>query len=312
MINVGLLTTWDERCGIAEYGKNLAKHMPDTDVQFHILQRPQWNVDYLLSAAAHVDLFHLNYEPGLFTWLNATTIQQMKAAGKSKPFILTLHTSHAGDNRGPFTDLFDKVIVHEKTLDGFDFIPQGVPTVTTSRNDPYNPFIVGTVGFPFPWKGFDIVAQATAKLGLACRVIAPKSHHWDAEGVARYLYTLNPELQVITDWLEQDQVIHKLRECSVNVFAYQGHPAGISGAVKLGVAAQRPLVVTMCRQFRDMYETHPEELYIADPVNVDTVAEAIDLAIKERKFPNALYEENKWSVVVALYKQVYLDALNLR
>jgi glycosyltransferase involved in cell wall biosynthesis len=307
-MRVGLITTWEERCGIAEYAKNLVNSVTalNDGVTFEVLDVRQSQAA-IHAATISCDVVVFNYEPGLYQHLPIVEMVHLLRRTQ-KACILILHTSHAGDNRSVLTAPFTRVVVHEKTQDGFVHIPMGVPAPSPRVRDVV-PNLVGTVGFPFPWKGFDIVAQATAKLDLMCLVIAPDSPHWDTYAVAKYLREQNPNLSVNTAWNSQEDVVEMLSQCAVNVFAYSGHPAGISGAVKLGVAAQRPLVISTCRQFRDMLEYYPEEVYVADPLSVDTVVEQIQLALYTRKFPVRMLQENAWPVVASMYRNVYLEAL---
>src|SRR5690348_805968 len=120
-MKVAMLTTWNERCGIAAYAQQLVsaiKHVDyaqsETDVtDFWILGRDTWPLFPFQLDLSSYDIIHLNYEPGLFSWLPPATIR-----GLGKKTVLTLHTTHEGDNRNwPMAQVFDRVIVHEKTTD---------------------------------------------------------------------------------------------------------------------------------------------------------------------------------------------------
>src|SRR2546428_357792 len=112
MLKVGLLTSWNERCGIAEYAKNLvfntSRENTYSDVEQVVLNINTFNSENTLLFRPE-DIIHINYEPGLFGWLTTSCINHLKAMGKKT--VLTLHTSHDGDNRSEFTNAFDRVVV---------------------------------------------------------------------------------------------------------------------------------------------------------------------------------------------------------
>lgn len=303
MLTCGLLTTWGERCGIAEYAVNLVNSVPD--VSFKIIARP-W--EHALETIRSCDVVVVNHEPGLFQWMDHNTIKQMQFAGKRKPVILIMHTSNAVNNRSVFTSAFDKVVVHEKTPDGFVHIPHGIVEQDVSLVI-RDVFRVGTVGFPFPWKGFSLVAEACKVLGYPCRIIAPESRHWDTNGVECHLRSFNPDVEYIKEWLSVKDTIIKLAECSVNVFAYQGGNAGISGAVRLGIAAQRSVVISRCRQFRDLYEDYNSQFYVAENLTVDGLAHQISLAVASRIVPRKVLEDQGWSKVGKMYSELIVNSV---
>ena len=296
MTTVALATTWDERCGIAEYAKNLFLYCPAYFKVIYTL-----NEGAISDLARGTDILCFNYEPGLFPWLNEQTIRHFDCHKK----VLILHTSHEGYNRNIFTGSFDQVVVHERTLDSFAHIPMGIPEYRP-RHLPEDHFgRIGTFGFPFPWKNFPAVVSAVKSLGLMSTVIAPESSHWDANHVKQYLMDLDPNVQVITQYLEQTRVIDILGRCEVNVFAYSGANAGISGAVRQGLASARPLVLTRCRMFRDLFD-YEDEITFVDDERPDTIAKGIETALANpQKVPNRVLTDMSWEVCGQKYLELF-------
>jgi hypothetical protein len=182
MKTVALITPWNDRCGIAEYAKYLVQYLPkDIVVKIANIAEPNWS-----SIANEADILHFNYEPGLFPSLSASDILRLKGVKKT---MMTLHTSHSGNNRTPLTSAFDLVVVHEKTLDGFYHIPHGVIPLSKKRpsSSMYGKPTIGTAGFPFPKKGFHQVVLTAKALEMACLIIAPESRHWDTHQVKEFL-----------------------------------------------------------------------------------------------------------------------------
>lgn len=300
-MRVALITTWNERCGIAEYAKGLVQAMGhvNKDISFKVFERP-WN-DLTPSALQDCDVVHLNYEPGLFQFIiNTGTVESWKLFGKKT--VLTLHTSHEGNNRSLFTNVFHRVVVHEKTTDGFTHIPMGLLPLHEDAYVPVEKDLVGTAGFPFPWKGFSEVADATARLGLRCLVIAPESRHWNTYEVQQDIKRRNPNSTYLTEWMEEATVKVALARCAVNVFAYGGGNSGISGAVRLGLASRRPIVISRCRQFRDLFE-YPDEVTVIGSSLTEAIQSAI--AEQETRKPKRILEDMNWIECARKYEQVY-------
>jgi hypothetical protein len=315
-MKIALFTSGDERCGIAEYGKNLQNSIqqlkPDIEWLNYYHNNP--DISSPVGRFKETDIVVINYEPGLFTWLTASTIRGWKSYGKK--MVLILHTSHEGDNRTEFTNTFDRVIVHEKTQDGFTYIPMGITDIDfeeSNKSGNICDFIridtirIGTAGFPFNWKGFHPLAIACQRFGFQFRCIMPESRHVDIEPMRKVILEANPSAEIITDWLPEREVIQKLHDCHVNVFAYEGGNLGISGAVRLGIAAKRPLVISKCRQFRDLIEDYSDEVIILEEYSVEGIIAAIGKAIGSKRIPDRIIRDMNWKVVGEKYVQVFKE-----
>lgn len=111
--------------------------------------------------------------------------------------------------------------------------------------------VVGTVGFPYGWKNFDLLAEASAAAGWALVLLAPGATQ---DQVARWR-ALNPASLVRTDFVPREAVVAHLAGCDATAFLYANANTGTSGAIRQGLAARRPVLATCqegCRQFRDL------------------------------------------------------------
>lgn len=314
-MKIALVTSCEERCGIAEYARNLLTNLYETspgEATFEVIPH---TVSYgeikSFIYERKCDVVHFNYEPGLFGgWLP----QHIRSLGK--PTLLTLHTSQDGSNRSEFTDSFTRVVVHEGQDEGnIRYIPMGIPQY--KGNDVEESCIsydVGTCGFPFPWKGFPEVVKACKLLGLRCLVIAPESRHANALQMRDQLHAIynNGRLSVNTKWNTQDQVIARLKNCKVTVFAYHGNNYGISAACRLGLATGNPIIVSTSRQFRDLQPYVDEIDFISQPPDPEEIARAILNQLDEstKKVPKRVLSDFSFKRVGEMYMNQYRELIS--
>lgn len=294
-IRVALVTSWNTRCGIAEYAINLVSST--VGVRHEII--PEFS--QVVSRSQESEIVVLNCELGLFRTFPWHDLKTLRSQGKK--ILMILHNTTAGNNRSPLTDLCDAVVVHEETTDGFWHIPHGVPEF--SRWPSSYKKCLGMAGFPFNWKGFHPAAQAAAMVGLGFKAIMPRSDHVDVEPMVKVVKETVPDAEIITDYLPEHEVIRQLAECMIVAFPYMGGATGISGAVRMGIAAQRPLVVTRDRQFRDLFK-YEDEIYFVQDSLAETVKQAYnDFEMGCESIPCKVYEETRWSKVGEMYVDVY-------
>lgn len=168
--------------------------------------------------------------------------------------------------------------------------------------------VLGTIGFPFPWKNYDSLAQVTRDLGWALLLIAPQAT--DAQ-IATWRMT-NPDTHVRTEFLPRQTALSLLSGCDATAFTYVCHNTGQSGALLQGIAARKPVIaLKTCRQFRALYE---------DPLGRSTIKWAetfLDVAAHlrhvkiQRIDPGilALAEQESWAGVGLKHIQLYQELL---
>lgn len=301
MINVALVTSWNERCGIAEYASNLIENC--IGVKFIVIPRST-SMTEAFNLLSTCNVFVLNYEPGILGHWNKDIINSIRI-----PKVLILHTSHDGDNRTDFTSAFNRVVVHEQTSDGFTYIPMGIPKCSKRVPDVY--YDVATVGFPFPWKGFTQVVDACKLLNLYCLVIAPESRHADASQMKAHLLSLSNKVTVATEWLNQEQIIQLLSGAKVTAFPFHGGNYGISASCRLGLATGNPIVLSRCRQFRDLFQYEDEIEFVDQPPTSENVAIAIQnqLYFKTSKKLYKVLDDFSWVRSGLMYKRLFAELI---
>lgn len=277
--NVLAVTSWGGACGIANYAEMLQDGLyagAPGRVQLHMdaaALDPAVALARLAGPPRVFDLVWLNYHAGLHSRWTDTTIGVIRNLGY--PVVVTYHDTYDGTD-SPNTAQCKRIlaaatlgIVHEP-IDPADvpgehihYLRQGVPAsrwrVEIDRG--YNGLlkfpaqpILGTAGFDFPWKNYTRLAELTAELGWAFMVV---SNNLTQERQDE-LRSKNPYLLAYPGFKSTHEIVSLLSACDATAWMYECHNSGTSGAIRLGIAAGKPLfVLKSCRQFRDLREPTP-------------------------------------------------------
>lgn len=285
MIEILAISTDGIDCGISAYLDLLRTHLP-TDLILRC--DPDWldpraffaQLDEIREYQGP-QVVWLNYHAALHSRWTPNQILQLRQVGL--PVVVTYHdtgvpngpqcintynaTIHQWEAAGT-----GRFVVHEPCADLPEaiYLRQGIPDwapppairIGTGSPDPTLDWvwwlglgarpILGTVGFPFPWKNYDLLADATAEAGWSLLLLAPRATQMQIEEWRRR----NPWTAVIREFLPQDQVVSSLAACDATAFLYMCANTGTSGAIRQGIAARKPVLATEgCRQFRDLWET---------------------------------------------------------
>lgn len=305
MTHVLMSTTWKEKCGIAEYAYNLSSHLT-TDVQLSIVHCSEgWDATCNRALEIKADIVHFNYEPGILPWLTPGQVLHLRNIGKKT--VLTLHTSREAANETSLTRCFDKVVVHEETREtrngsNFVHIPHGIRV--GPKTNIKNGYIV-SAGFPFGWKNFPVVAQVAKNLGKRCLIIMPESGHVAYAPVKMQCLQAHPDCEFITDWMTQEETLRLMAECDCSVFAYGGANYGISGAVRFGIGAHRPTVISLCRQFHDLRKYDGYGIYLASGCSVAEIEQATRRALEVGSEATECIADMNWTKTAKQYEDLY-------
>ncbi len=253
-----LLVTSEGACGIAEHSAYLTEAVRAADSSIEI----RWHTD-LHPASVHPwlapDIVHLNYHGALHSQWGPHSIREVQSRGIK--VIVTYHDT--GVPNSPqchrLHDVADAFIVHEP-CDDLPFARywrQGIPappysfTLQAGLEPPTDRMVVGSVGFPFPWKHFDLLAEASWEAGWGLSLQTPGAKEYQVE----HWQKLNPHSTITTTFQDRRSVVEVLTRCDATAFLYDNANTGTSGAIRQGIAARKPLLATpypMGRQFRDL------------------------------------------------------------
>lgn len=173
--------------------------------------------------------------------------------------------------------------------------------------------VLGTVGFNFPWKNFDRLCELTASLGWAIVIL---SNNATQEDVDRW-WTMNPHSHIVTGRLEERTIVSYLAACDATAFPYECSNTGTSGAIRLGIAARKPVLAFRdCRQFRDLYAAYPRDLaWVKDWPDLEGMLDrhmgaGSGVPWQEPRVAS-MARKDSWSNVAKVYHALYRQVLGV-
>lgn len=312
-IRVGLVTTWGTACGIAEHSAVLKQSVERLDPLVELVPMPEaLDPDALEGSLAVMDLLHLNYHAALHSRWTPERIARVQSLGI--PVTVTYHDTGVPNSEQcqRIVDAADATIVHEP----FDDLPahkavyirMGVPdwpdTSIRQLRFRQRP-VLGTVGFPFPWKNYDELCRVTAAAGWALQLIAP--NHTASDKMRWESFNQHVE---VYDFVNRREAVELLAGCDATAFCYTCANTGQSGAILQGIAARKPVIAfssAICRQFRALYMDRLGRDTIRWADSFDHVREMLQ-TIQPARFDAgivALAEQESWYRVAGRYLGIW-------
>lgn len=258
-----------QRCGIHEYGRNLADALSSSrSLTVHYCECD--DAETLKTSVDRVrpNLLLLNYNPGTMPWFTAEV--SSRYAGLPR---VELRHEFAQDVDVPDDPRFSHHILPDPTLDleGPRLFSCGryVPYFTMRTPAPRIPTI-GSFGFGTPNKGFDELIlrvqhefdEAIIRLNIPWNdVVDPEGRmaHATVERCRRLLFKDSIHLSITHDFLDREGILDWLSANTLNAFFYNGPSMlGISSVVDYALAVDRPLAVTMNPMFRHLRDVRPK------------------------------------------------------
>lgn len=330
-MRVLMVTSDREQCGIREYGRMLQAAIRSVDVEIEEFPHPD---RHALSSAIHddgldlksYDLLFVNHHAALCASWTAEYVKSLQDAGIR--VVVTQHdtfeTSQIMQERGFECWISADAWVTHELVQGLQyctpgnpdtaryrtyFVPQGVPAAPPATQLFEKPTL-GLFGFDFPWKNFDLALKVAGEAGWGVRLLAPGATD---DRVAAWQEML-PGVSIERRYLHTAEVVRELASCWATAFLYTCGNSGTSGAIRLGLAARRPVVAFKCRQFRDLYDKLGVWWADGEDELADFLEMIRDPAIQEVqvKLVSQTAEEMSWARVAQRYKEIYERVLELR
>lgn len=314
-MRVGLVTSWPPwKCGIAEYGVNLTKHK-QPDVEYKIIVGASWAKPFtdeqVFSEAQDCDIVHMSWEYGMMLPLTPEPFFKLRNQGKK--LVLSYHNVWPGGPKPEHAAMFPPfhtILSHDKQAAeeyGYTHIPHGIVEAETVSDDKVERKL-GMAGFPKFNKGGHIMARVAKELGLGVLLFAPHSIHADAGGTSAYVRTFVPDAEIVHDFMPHEYIVRRLSECiaTCGLWATHSQESGVSGSVRLGIGAKRPVVATRALMYRDL-RPYDDEIYFveSDTPTFENVLPVVKQALEGKKRPNRIIKDMNWTKVAEMHAQVY-------
>lgn len=291
-MKVLLVTTWNAVCGISEHAFYLKEAIEQADPSIVVTPsqealdptHPSLRFD---PPSTKPDWIILNYHMALHSRWSPEYIQSVQRQGIK--VLVVLHDSGVPNSEQAKALLVaDVMIVHEpaEDLPGAVYLRQGVPDWSGFLEFPRFVYkdswcgprpIVGSIGFPFPWKNLDLLAEASAEAGWAMLLLAPNATPAQVDRWTR----LNPHSLIETRFTDRVTALAMLTGCDATAFLYANANTGTSAAIRLGIATRKPVLASTadaCRQFRDLAKDNIgcTAMHWVDDLSVLGVADALE------------------------------------
>src|SRR3990167_4023250 len=217
-MKVRLVTSWNVACGIAQHSKLLMEGVQRADSTIEVMPDSE-SLDPACLPDGGFDLLHLNMHAALHSRWLPEHIRAIQARGI--PCLLTYHDPFAGTAAQPNSEkchalyaVADAFIVHEAVEDLPNAIHwrHGVPEIQPPQNlerpsfaSPARP-IIGSAGFDFGWKNYDLLCEAAALAGWRVLLIGPYFtearikdwQQWQPDGIFPVLNRLPSQAEVVS------------------------------------------------------------------------------------------------------------------
>ncbi|MHC4733093.1 MAG: glycosyltransferase family protein [Planctomycetota bacterium] len=232
-LQVLLVTSPNDHCGIYQYGQLLKESVVQHKIRIVEERNPNFH-EIIVPRGTHI--IHVNHHAALHSSWILDYIRVLQNDGYK--VVVTQHDTYETfeimKERG-FRDFrcADALVVHEPVpelimLPDVFYFRQGVPAPQPPIHPPKHP-CVGTIGFPFPWKRFDLLREAATEAG------------W-------HTLILDSEAQ----WIPHKKAIQLLSGCDATAFLHSSGNSGTSGVIRMGIAARKPVIATPGRQMTDL------------------------------------------------------------
>lgn len=289
-MRVLLVSTWGTGCGIAEHSWYLKDSVKHADPSIEIVPCPE-ALDPVVAlnmvqyeSLKRFDVVHLNYQASLHSRWTPELIDAARSYGPK--VVVTYHDTGVPNTEQclALLDASDAAVVHEPIgdypLDGkvhywrmgvpewqgpmqfADRGQAGQPRETAWKATPLDPPsvcfkdwqgqpVLGSIGFPFPWKHYDKLVELTRRIGWAILLLAPGA----SPAQVQQWREINPASYIRTDFVPRFEAGSLLSGCDATAFAYVCHNTGQSAAILQGIATRKPVhAFHTCRQFRALWD----------------------------------------------------------
>ncbi len=243
---------------------------------------------------ARGDVLWIQHHPGHFSTPDMELVNNTLASTRHKLRAITMHSVKEVLRHGhlEWTKLFDIVFVHSAEDAGLlakaghsnpVVMPHGVIPIPEDsiRPDP-SVFTIGSFGFLTRHKNIDLLVQAFARARVfeprlrlkLLNCMLPNDESREVRVIIENLFShfdLHDVASARFDFVEQDELARELAQSDLLAFLYGPSNETATGAARIAMSADRPLLCSRSSVLRDMWPIS----HVVRSVDIDCVAEAI-------------------------------------
>ncbi|MEP7456739.1 glycosyltransferase [Phyllobacterium sp. SB3] len=244
--------------------------------------------------SARGDVLWIQHHPGHFSTPDMELVNNTLAKTRHKLRVITMHSVKEILRHGhlEWTKLFDIVFVHSAEDAGLlakaghpnpVVMPHGVIPIPEEniRPDP-SVFTIGSFGFLTRHKNIDLLVQAFARARVfeprlrlkLLNCMLPNDESQEVRVVVENLFShfdLHDVASARFDFVEQDELARELAQSDLLAFLYGPSNETATGAARIAMSADRPLLCSRSPVLRDMWPIS----HVVRSVDIDCVAEAL-------------------------------------
>jgi len=252
-------------CGVHSYGLRSFEILKNSKENKFIYCEPD-DVNELnrLYCTYSPEVIIYNYTDGLMGWAN--TAKEICAHSKHIALYHDILPSHI--KASSLMGNFDARILIDPTLPNIKgWFPTVRPIFDFDIKYPKNEIVnIGSFGFFFGHKYFhDIIFQAKKEFDTAVINLhitnysfANQEHTENFNKLCAYLKTFETKqhkINITTDYLSDNDILHFLAKNDLNVFAYAyNYGSGVSSVIDYAVSVEKPIFVNNSYQFRHVFD----------------------------------------------------------
>jgi glycosyltransferase involved in cell wall biosynthesis len=243
---------------------------------------------------ARGDVLWIQHHPGHFSTPDMELVVNTLARTNHKLRVITMHSVKEILRHGhlEWTKLFDIVFVHSAEDAGLlakaghpnaVVMPHGIIPIPEDGPQPDpSVFTIGSFGFLTPHKNIDLLVQAFARARLfeprlrlkLLNCMMPNDPSREARVIVENMlshFDLHDVATARFDFVEQDELTHELAQSDLLAFLYGPSNETATGAARIAMSADRPLLCSRSTVLRDMWPIS----HVLRSVDIDCVAEAM-------------------------------------
>jgi hypothetical protein len=284
--NVLMISQKERMCGIYQYGRNITNTLRKSKKYTFIFCEcgSKRDLDEAIKFYKPVAAIYNYYQPTM-RWINRWVTGKYKI-----PHLAIIHEFDQEDADRTSNAVFNYSLYQDPDLIVRNpYVFRTKQLIYPYTNTKYLPAIptIGSFGFGFPDKGFERLCEtvqeefdeAVINLHMACNdVVDPDcmSAYLTAERCREIIKKPGITLNATHEFLTEPQLLDFLAGNSINCFFTKpSKHLGISGATHHALAVHRPIAITRCPMYRDIWNAHPS-ICIEDSSLKDIISNGVN------------------------------------